>query len=410
VSGVLVRDRLKTLRDDRRAQKDLRKKVEKEPESGLTKIVLQRIEEQLEALDAEEQQMLRELSSNGSYDGDGYASVGTPYTIDPELHTALRQAANSKGQFGTINFGEIQSAEEFRASLGGIDLGGSVRYQAATGVSEAPGPLSRKGPSYGIVQQLRRPTRLLDLVPTAVLTSGNSFDYVQETGNLDEAQEQVEGVTKAATDVTYADATAWIETVATWTKMKRQQLEDTEGLQAALSGRLQYMVQRRIEKQMLSGTGHANGQIQGILTMTGIGSIAYSATELEADQTLEGIVAVLLSDATPNAVCLHPRDWANMLKEKASTSGVYHSMGPFLATAEQLWGTVAIPTAAVQAGSALVGDWNHVTLFIREGVTARTSDSDQDDWIKNRVTTLVEGRVGVAVWQPTAFCLVDFTA
>jgi HK97 family phage major capsid protein len=170
------------------------------------------------------------------------------------------------------------------------------------------------------------------------------------------------------------------------------------------------MVQRRIERQMLSGTGHENGQIQGILTMTGIGSIAYSATELEADQTLEGIVAVLLSNATPNAICLHPRDWANMLKEKASTSGVYHSMGPFLATAEQLWGTVAIPTAAVQAGSALVGDWNHVTLFIREGVTARTSDSDQDDFTKNRVTTLAESRVGVAVWQPTAFCLVDFTA
>jgi hypothetical protein len=33
-------------------------------------------------------------------------------------------------------------------------------------------------------------------------------------------------------------------------------------------------------------------------------------------------------------------------------------MGPFLATAEQLWGTVAIPTAAITQGTALVGDWN----------------------------------------------------
>ena len=47
MSGTLVRDRLKMLREDRRAQKDLRNKVEKEADSGLTKVVLQRIEEQL---------------------------------------------------------------------------------------------------------------------------------------------------------------------------------------------------------------------------------------------------------------------------------------------------------------------------------------------------------------------------
>src|SRR3954452_9063138 len=86
------------------------------------------------------------------------------------------------------------------------------------------------------------------------------------------------------------------------------------GLRTAVSNNLTYRVQRRVESQILAGTGHENGQIQGILEMTGVGSVAYSATELEADQTLEGIVTVLLSDAVPNFVALHPRDWANMLK------------------------------------------------------------------------------------------------
>ena len=43
------------------------------------------------------------------------------------------------------------------------------------------------------------------------------------------------------------------------------------------------------------------------------------------------------------------------------------------------------------------------TLFVREGINARISDNDQDDFVKNRVTTLVEGRWGLAIWRPAAF-------
>ncbi len=36
----------------------------------------------------------------------------------------------------------------------------------------------------------------------------------------------------------------------------------------------------------------------------------------------------------------------------------------------------------------------------------RISDSDQDDFIRNEVTYLGEGRFGLAVYQPTAFAKV----
>lgn len=100
-----------------------------------------------------------------------------------------------------------------------------------------------------------------------------------------------------------------------------------------------------------------------------------------------------------------------MLKAKAGGSGDYFSGGPFVATAERLWGTVAVPATGIPAGTALVGDATvGCTLFIREGVTVIASDSDQDDFVRHRVTLLGKGRFALAIWQPSAFAVVDLAA
>ena len=50
------------------------------------------------------------------------------------------------------------------------------------------------------------------------------------------------------------------------------------------------------------------------------------------------------------------------------------------------------------------------TLFVGEGVTVIASDSDQDEFTRNRVALLGEGRFALAVWQPSAFAVVDLAA
>ena len=51
----------------------------------------------------------------------------------------------------------------------------------------------------------------------------------------------------------------------------------------------------------------------------------------------------------------------------------------------------------------LVGDSTGATLLMRQGVNVKTSDSDQDDFINNRVTILAECRAAFPIWRPTAF-------
>jgi hypothetical protein len=70
-----------------------------------------------------------------------------------------------------------------------------------------------------------------------------------------------------------------------------------------------------------------------------------------------------------------------------------------------MWGVPLIPSAALAQGTALVGDFEiGALLLIRTGLQVLLSDSDQDDFTKNKVTLLAELRAALPVFRPAAFC------
>jgi HK97 family phage major capsid protein len=239
---------------------------------------------------------------------------------------------------------------------------------------------------------------------------GASFEYSQEVVTTEAPVEVVEGAVKPASQYDFTDATAEAKTIAHFTKMRRQQIADLPTMETIVRDRLAYGVLRRVEDQVVAGDG-AGESLRGITETSGIASVTFDAGVPLAELPLEGIVDVIVSDADPNAVVLNPTDWATMVTAKTSGSGDYYGVGPFAAQAPTLWGLPAVLSKAIAAGTALVGDFsNGATLFVREGVNVRVSDSDQDDFIRNRVTALGEGRFALAVWQPAAFALVDLAA
>jgi hypothetical protein len=320
---------------------------------------------------------------------------------DRQTLADLASHAESKVRLGTVGIGTWSPREQLLDEIGG------AAFMAADPGRVDVSDSARMGAHQGVVGRPRRALRLLDLFPSAPMTVGSSFEYLREVGNQDTAREQVEGAVKAQAEIEFIDAEAHAETIAHWTKIKRQSLADVPALDGVIRGRLQHGVMRRLENQLIAGQGHDVNELEGLLGVTGIGDVAYDADELAADQALEGIVDVLLSDAVPNFVALSPRDWAQMLKAKADGSGEYFSAGAFAVQAERLWNVPVVPTAAIPQGKALVGDAViGATVFVREGVQVLVSDSDQDDFTRNRLTLLGEGRFGVAVWVPSAFALV----
>ncbi len=308
---------------------------------------------------------------------------------DDTVRKVLRDHANSSDavKLGRLVLGEVVSRDAFVADI-----------TASTNM--------RRGEFGGIVPQLRRQLSLLDLLPTGSMDA-NTFPYTQEGGSFSGAAETDEGAAKPEGAITFTDAEAIARTIAAWFKVQKQSLEDFSALQAVIENRLRYMVLRRLEAQVLAGNGTAPN-LRGILNTSGIGSVAYDGGVELADLILDGIVNTMLADGQATGIVMNPLDWAKVVKAKSSGDGQYFSGGPFQVTPQVMWGTPLIPSAAITQGTALVGDWElGAMLLIRSGVQVLMSDSDQDDFTKNKVTILGEMRGALPVFRPAVFTTVD---
>ena len=316
----------------------------------------------------------------------------------------LESLGSSKVPIGQMNLGLAVDRDQ---TLGMIESGswGQPRLAAATGEVTIPDP-ARQGPYYGVAPQLRRRIRLLDLIPSAVM-EGHSFDYSIESGSFDTALETAEAATKPVGDLGLTDAQVIAKTIAHFYKLRRQQVADVSALGTLVNNRLVYGVLRRLENQIISGDGTGEN-LTGILHTSGFASVTFAAGTALTDLSLSGITDVIMSDAEPDGVVANPIDVQTMLAAKASGSGErLDSEGAFSAMPQTLWGLPLIVSKVMPTGQALVGDFARgATVFVREGVNVRISDSDQDDFVRNKLTMLGEGRFGLAVWQPTAFALV----
>jgi HK97 family phage major capsid protein len=332
------------------------------------------------------------FSSDGSWDGrriiesDAYKALAA--------HPAIR---TEKAHVGTHVLGEVVSREAFKAAISSPDLGGLIR------------------PDFQGLQTLPlRPLRLLDLLPVGNTTSA-SIDYVQEVNTADTVAEVAEGAAKPEESIDFLDANASVRTIAGWVKINKQTLADAPMLQAYIDNRLRYKVRRRLEAQVASGNG-AGQNIRGILNITGVQAPAVVAGTSPLDRVHNGIVAVQLADHEPSFIGVHPTDWEKIRLRREETAaagsatGGYLMGSPAIAGGQVLWGLPAVVSTAFPAGTALVGDASAALVLLREGVNVLISDSDQDDFIRNRVTMLGETRAGVMLWAPDAFAKVDLAA
>jgi HK97 family phage major capsid protein len=383
-------------------------------------VALMEAKSELEEVSSVEQQIVSRMA--GMVSGRRAGLGGGSFADDPAMARTLEQLAHSSAPIGSLMLGEMCSAAEVvdrirsghwggRDGFGGAEYGaGMYAADSSSGLVDTTvgGGAARIGPWQGILPQLRRRLRLLDLIPTQTMDNA-SFSYTRELGSFDAAVETAELATTPAADVDFEDAEVNARTISSFFKASRQSLADVPQLLTSLNTRLIYGVFRRVENQILAGDGTGQNLL-GILNTTGIADVAYVSGDVLTDLALAAITDVLVSDAIPDAVIAHPVDVATMLRAKAAGSGQrLDSAGAFAGVPSSLWGLPLITSTAISQGTALVGDWSQgATLWVREGVTIRTSDSDQDDFIKARMTILGEGRFGLSCERPACFAVVHF--
>lgn len=269
-----------------------------------------------------------------------------------------------------------------------------------------------------------RPLRIKDLIAPGA-TGNTSIKYMQEQSlGADGLPTTVaEGAAKPAVAFALVEVDTGVKKIAAYTKVTDELFADFLAVASYINMRLPYMVEREEENQILNGDGTGTNLL-GILNQTGIQTLSVGA-DTPQDALYKAFTKVRWGNLAgyaqggyePDGIVLHPLDWEGIRLSK-DANGQYLGGGPFtgaygngpVVQFDTLWGKPCVITPAIDEGLALVGAFRLAAqYFQRQGMTIESTNTDQDDFIKNLTTIRAEERLALAVYRPPAFCEVDLT-
>jgi HK97 family phage major capsid protein len=268
-----------------------------------------------------------------------------------------------------------------------------------TGVSRGiPEPIAT------VTQGPRLPFGVRSLVPQGSTTAG-AVSYVEETSFTNAAAPVLENTAKPQSAKVFTPKTQIVETIAHYFKISKQTLNDLPAVEAAIENNGVYGVQIVEDDQLLNGSGTAPN-LRGFNTVavaapappvgppapTSIDAIGYAYFDLAAKGYL------------PDGVVMNPADWGKVAMLK-NTQGNYIFANPIeYAAVPRLWGMRLVLSAKEAAGSFLVGAFTgNSQILDREQVNVQVATQNEDDFIKNMVTILVEERLTLLIFNAAAF-------
>lgn len=229
------------------------------------------------------------------------------------------------------------------------------------------------------------------LIPTIETRSG-AVSFLRETSFTDNTNVVLEGQLKPKSDKTFEKVTLPIEVIAHYFKVSKQSYEDTAGLAAEIESNLLDGLAKKVEQQLLKGTG-TTPQLVGLYTVA-TAATALTGTPTIIDTLIAATTQLAVAGYRATGIVLSPQDAGSMALLKDST-GRY-----LLGGLPPLPRTVVSPLLA--AGEWLVGDFSRARIIMRQEATVEVGIVD-DDFIRNQLTVLGEVRLALAVYQLGAF-------
>ena len=214
-----------------------------------------------------------------------------------------------------------------------------------------------------------------------------------------------EGGAKPQFHVVESSATVTLQKIAGWFYETDELLEDNAFLKSAIDARGLFELDARIEAHLVST----------LLGTSGLGTATYThGGKCTADDVFKAMMTIKKdSGLNADTVLLNPADWQDIRLAKDEVKQYYGS-GPFygpygnggLNLNPGLWGLNVAVTPNVTSGTVVVGAFKQggsVITKANAGARIEVVTGDHDDRTHNRVTVIVEERIGLAVRRPAAF-------
>lgn len=254
--------------------------------------------------------------------------------------------------------------------------------------------------------------------------SGNALTFFKE-GALEYASGKPYGfdtVTEgtAKPQVSFADPTAVtvaLTKIAAFIKETNEYIDDAPFLASAINGRLLNYLRLREEAFLLAELAGTSG-IQADTTSWTNGDMADA--QAIADIIFAKMMAVQQqSGFAADAIIMNPAVWQTLRLGKLSATNAYIGGGYFAdGQGKQIWGVpvylstfVDAPVSGSAKGDIWVGSFKACASVVSKGgVSVEATNSDQDDFIKNKMTIRAEERLALAVRRPAGFCKITKAA
>ena len=250
-------------------------------------------------------------------------------------------------------------------------------------------------------------------------TDQNAVPYMVETVTSEGAIEVLEGGTKAAADISFAEASTPVENIAVTLQATNQLLEDIGFMRSWIEGRLRLFVGNREDLQLIEGDG-TPPNLTGILIAAGTNAGGYSIAANVTDNTVavdeiyNGIVSIREAFLDASTIGMAAATWSIFQLAKDGNS-LYLLGGPSAQAPARLWGLPIVQNEkfpAHAAGLEAIAIWSREAAMVtrRNQISLAVSDSHASTFSANVLTFRAEQRVAFPIFRPAGITVITTAA
>jgi len=259
----------------------------------------------------------------------------------------------------------------------------------------------------GLIDLLRETPKVAALVASGS-TDSDTVEWVEQSTRTNAAAETLEA-TSGSDGALPESALALVvrntivQEIGHFIPVTRRAMADAGQIRTIIDNELTDGILYRLDNQLLNGNG-TTPNLKGILQTAGIATQAKGA-DSRVDAIHKAMTQLELAFLSANAVVMHPTDWQSVRLDKTA-NGDYYFGPPTGVGSKVLWGLPVVTTTLIAQGTALVGDFNASTLYLREGIAVAATEAHSDWFIRSIIAVKAQMRAAFGVQRPAAFCTV----
>ena len=265
----------------------------------------------------------------------------------------------------------------------------------------------------GMVNALYEEVHMRNILPVGS-TNSNVIRYVRDNGGEGAPTTVAEAGTKPQVDRDLQIYDANVRKIACYFRVPEEMIEDIPYLSSFLSqiGIEEVMVVEDAQILYGDGTGQNLSGLSTNATAFAAGTSVIGASANQFDVILAAKKQLRVSKVGgPLVGLVSPIDWFNMRTKKDSTNNyIFLGGGNGIDVGMNIDGVQVLEHTAITSGDFFVFSPKAAAIFDRAGTSVRFYDQDQDNAIKNLVTIVIEKRLALPIYRPTAIIKGTFTA